>query len=66
MLEEISDEELEVNHRRTIKPLKAKIDWDYMREATLASDFSLLYETAFCCVSSRSNTWAVDFSKKSA
>jgi hypothetical protein len=34
-----------------------------MREATLASDFSLLYETAFCCVSSRANSWAVDFSK---
>ena len=63
MLQDIPDEELEAYYCRTIKPLKAKIDWDYMREATLASDFSLLYETAFCCVSSRSNTWAVDFSK---
>jgi lipopolysaccharide/colanic/teichoic acid biosynthesis glycosyltransferase len=63
MLQDIPDEELEAYYCRTIKPLKAKIDWDYMREATLASDFSLLYETALCCVSSRANSWAVDFSK---
>ena len=44
-------------------PLKAKIDWDYMGEATLGSDFSLLYETAFSCFSSRGSVWAVDFSK---
>ena len=63
MLQDIPDEELEAYYCRMIKPLKAKIDWDYMREATLSSDFSLLYETAFCCVSSRANSWAVDFSK---
>jgi lipopolysaccharide/colanic/teichoic acid biosynthesis glycosyltransferase len=63
MLQEIPDDELEAYYCRMIKPLKAKIDWDYMGEATLASDFSLLYETAFCCVSSRANSWAVDFSK---
>jgi lipopolysaccharide/colanic/teichoic acid biosynthesis glycosyltransferase len=61
----LPDEELEAYYCRMIKPLKAKIDWDYMREATLASDFSLLYETAYCCVSSRANSWAVDFSKSS-
>src|SRR6204780_4014180 len=65
MLQDIPDEELEAYYCRMIKPLKAKIDWDYMREATLASDFSLLYETAFCSVSSRANSWAVDFSKSS-
>jgi lipopolysaccharide/colanic/teichoic acid biosynthesis glycosyltransferase len=63
MLQDIPDEDLEAYYCRTIKPLKAKIDWDYMREATLASDFALLYETAACCVSSRANSWAVDFSK---
>jgi len=63
MLQDIPDDELEAYYCRTIKPLKAKIDWDYMREATLASDFLLLYETAFCCVSSRANSWAIDFSK---
>jgi lipopolysaccharide/colanic/teichoic acid biosynthesis glycosyltransferase len=63
MLQDIPDQELEAYYCRTIKPLKAKIDWDYMSEATLLSDFSLLYETAFSCVSSRANSWAVDFSK---
>jgi lipopolysaccharide/colanic/teichoic acid biosynthesis glycosyltransferase len=63
MLQDIPDEELEGYYCRMIKPLKAKIDWDYMREATLVSDFSLLYETAFCCFSSRGNSWAIDFSK---
>ncbi len=63
MLQDIPDDELEAYYCRTIKPLKAKIDWDYMREATLASDFSLLYETAYCCLSSRTNSWAIDFSK---
>src|SRR6202041_1048054 len=63
MLQDIPDDELEAYYCRMIKPLKAKIDWDYMREATLVSDFSLLYETAYCCVSSRANSWAVDFSK---
>ena len=65
MLQDIPDDELEAYYCRTIKPLKAKIDWDYMREATLASDFSLLYETAFSCISSRGNSWAIDFSKSS-
>jgi lipopolysaccharide/colanic/teichoic acid biosynthesis glycosyltransferase len=63
MLQDIPDHELEEYYCRTIKPLKAKIDWDYMGEATLASDFSLLYETAFSCFSSRGSVWAVDFSK---
>jgi lipopolysaccharide/colanic/teichoic acid biosynthesis glycosyltransferase len=63
MLQDIPDDELEAYYCRTIKPLKAKIDWDYMGDATLASDFSLLYETVLCCVSSRANSWAVDFSK---
>jgi lipopolysaccharide/colanic/teichoic acid biosynthesis glycosyltransferase len=63
MLQDIPDDELEAYYCRMIKPLKAKIDWDYMREATLVTDFSLLYETAVCCISSRVNSWAVDFSK---
>jgi lipopolysaccharide/colanic/teichoic acid biosynthesis glycosyltransferase len=62
MLQDIPDDELEAYYCRMIKPLKAKIDWDYMREATLMSDFSLLYETVFCCVSSRANSWVDDFS----
>jgi lipopolysaccharide/colanic/teichoic acid biosynthesis glycosyltransferase len=63
MLHNIPNDDLESYYCRIIKPLKAKIDWDYMREATLMSDFSLLYETVFCCVSSRANSWVDDFSK---
>jgi lipopolysaccharide/colanic/teichoic acid biosynthesis glycosyltransferase len=66
MLQDIPDDELEAYYCRTIKPLKAKIDWDYMREATLISDFSLLYETAFSCVSSRANSWVGEDYSKSA
>jgi lipopolysaccharide/colanic/teichoic acid biosynthesis glycosyltransferase len=65
MLQDIPDEELEAYTCRLINPLKAKIDWDYMREATLATDFDLLWRSAFCCVSSRANSWAIDFSKSS-
>jgi lipopolysaccharide/colanic/teichoic acid biosynthesis glycosyltransferase len=65
MLQDIPDEELEAYYCSMIKPLKAKIDWDYMREATFLSDLSLIYETTFSCFSNRENTWAVDFSNPS-
>jgi lipopolysaccharide/colanic/teichoic acid biosynthesis glycosyltransferase len=65
MLQDIPEEELEAYNRRMINPLKAKIDWDYMSESTLLSDFEMLYRTAVCCFSSRSNSWAIDFSKLS-
>jgi lipopolysaccharide/colanic/teichoic acid biosynthesis glycosyltransferase len=63
MLQDIPDDALEAYYCRMIKPLKAKIDWDYMGKATLATDFVLLYETARCCVSARSNSWTVEFSE---
>ena len=48
MLQDVSDDDLEVYYCRMIKPLKSKIDWEYMSEATLASDLALLYKTARC------------------
>jgi lipopolysaccharide/colanic/teichoic acid biosynthesis glycosyltransferase len=63
MLQDIPDDDLEAYYCRMIKPLKAKIDWDYMRKATLATDFALLYETARCFVSPRSDSWPVDLSE---
>jgi lipopolysaccharide/colanic/teichoic acid biosynthesis glycosyltransferase len=63
MLRDIPDDDLEAYYCRMIRPLKAKIDWDYMRKATLSSDFALLYETACCCVTARSNSRTVDFSE---
>jgi lipopolysaccharide/colanic/teichoic acid biosynthesis glycosyltransferase len=53
MLQDIPDHELESYYCRLIKPLKVKLDWDYMAQATLASDIALLCETAVCCLSSR-------------
>ena len=63
MLQDVSDDDLEVYYCRMIKPLKSKIDWEYMREATLASDLALLYKTVRCCVSTRASSWAVDLSE---
>jgi lipopolysaccharide/colanic/teichoic acid biosynthesis glycosyltransferase len=62
MLQDIPDHELEAYYCRMIKPLKAKLDWDYMRQATLASDLALLYETAACCVSSRPDVLTINLS----
>jgi lipopolysaccharide/colanic/teichoic acid biosynthesis glycosyltransferase len=63
MLHDIPNDDLESFYCRIIKPLKAKIDWDYMSKATLASDFSVLYETAICCSSLRARSWTVDHSE---
>ena len=58
LLQDIPDEDLEEYYCRTIKPLKAKIDWDYMRRATLVSDIALLYRTAASCLSTNSEILA--------
>ena len=62
MLKDIPDHELESYNSRTIIPLKRKLDWDYMGQATLASDIALLYETAACCISGRPNSFMIDLS----
>lgn len=63
MLQDIPDHELETYNCRLIKPLKAKLDWDYMSQATLGSDIAMLYQTAVSCVSSKSNSWSIDLSR---
>ncbi|HEY4051397.1 MAG TPA: sugar transferase [Acidobacteriaceae bacterium] len=60
MLQFIPDDELEHFNSRMIIPLKGKLDWDYMRRATLASDIALLYKTAACCIPGRPNAKGVD------
>ena len=62
MLQDIPDHELEVYNSRTIIPLKGKLDWDYMGQATFASDLALLCETAACCLSGRPNSFMIDLS----
>ncbi len=53
ILQDISDNDLEWYYCRFIRPLKIKLDWDYMSQATLASDVALLRETVACCLSRR-------------
>jgi lipopolysaccharide/colanic/teichoic acid biosynthesis glycosyltransferase len=53
MLQNIPDHELETYNSRTIIPLKEKLDFEYMGQATLASDLALLWETAACCLLGR-------------
>jgi len=62
MLQDIPAHELEAYYCRAIQPLKAKLDREYMRQATLASDLALLYQTATACLSRRSNQWSIDLS----
>jgi lipopolysaccharide/colanic/teichoic acid biosynthesis glycosyltransferase len=51
ILQTIPDHELEIYNWKMIIPLKAKLDWEYMSQATLATDFALLYKTAARCLS---------------
>jgi lipopolysaccharide/colanic/teichoic acid biosynthesis glycosyltransferase len=60
MLQDIPTHELESYYCREIQPLKAKLDREYMRQATFASDLSMLYQTATACISRRPNQFTVD------
>ncbi len=53
ILQDIPDNDLEWYYCRFIRPLKIKLDRDYMSQATLASDVALLRETLACCLSRR-------------
>jgi lipopolysaccharide/colanic/teichoic acid biosynthesis glycosyltransferase len=53
LLRRVPEQELDVFYARTIKPLKAKLDWEYMQRATWWSDLGLLWCTATACLSSR-------------
>jgi lipopolysaccharide/colanic/teichoic acid biosynthesis glycosyltransferase len=54
LLRHIPQHELDLYYASTIKPLKAKLDWEYMQRATWWSDLGLLWCTATACLSSRS------------
>lgn len=51
ILQKIPQHELDYFYARTIKPLKAKLDWEYMQRATWRSDFALLWSTLTACLS---------------
>jgi lipopolysaccharide/colanic/teichoic acid biosynthesis glycosyltransferase len=52
LLRLVPEHELDLFYARTIKPLKAKLDWEYMQRATWATDLGLLWCTATACLSS--------------
>jgi lipopolysaccharide/colanic/teichoic acid biosynthesis glycosyltransferase len=52
LLRRIPEHDLDVFYARTIKPLKAKLDWEYMQRATWWTDLGLLWCTATACLSS--------------
>lgn len=54
LLRRVPEHELDLFYARTIKPLKAKLDWEYMQRATWWTDLGLLWCTATACLSSRS------------
>lgn len=51
LLRRVPCHELDLFYARTIKPLKAKLDWEYMQRATWWSDLGLLWCTATACIS---------------
>jgi lipopolysaccharide/colanic/teichoic acid biosynthesis glycosyltransferase len=51
LLQHVPEHNLEIFYARTIKPLKAKLDWEYMQRATCLSDFGLIWCTLTACLS---------------
>lgn len=54
LLSRIPEQDLDLYYARTIKPLKARLDWEYMQRATWWTDLGLLWCTATACLTSRS------------
>jgi len=50
MLRKVPPHDLDKFYESTVKPLKARLDSEYMEQATLASDIGLLLCTASACV----------------
>lgn len=52
--------DLERFYERRIKPVKAKLDMEYMQQATLATDLALIVKTAASCIASKSKQSHLD------
>ena len=52
LLRRVPAHDLDFFYARTIKPLKAKLDWEYMQRASCWTDLGLLWCTATACLSS--------------
>ena len=60
MLSQVPREHLDAYYDRFVKPTKARIDWEYMRFATLATDIGILWQTARACLSERESSYRVE------
>jgi len=50
LLAAIPEEELDEIYEKYVKPAKARLDFEYMRNATFTSDLAILWKTAVSCV----------------
>lgn len=57
-LSEIPKDQLEAFYETFVKPAKARLDLEYMRTATLASDLKVLWRTASACLFSADDALA--------
>lgn len=58
-LSEIPEDQLEIFYEMFVKPTKARLDLEYMRTATFASDLSILWRTATSCLFSANDSLSV-------
>lgn len=58
-LSEIPEDQLETFYEKFVKPTKARLDLEYMRSATLATDLNILWRTLTACLFSCDDTLAV-------
>ncbi|HZZ37814.1 MAG TPA: sugar transferase [Acidobacteriaceae bacterium] len=58
-LSEIPEGQLEGFYEMFVKPTKARLDLDYMRSATLASDLKILWRTATSCLFSPEDSLSI-------
>lgn len=59
MLSQIPLEHLDAYYERFVKPLKARIDREYMQSASLKTDLGILWQTAKCCISKKESKYRV-------
>jgi lipopolysaccharide/colanic/teichoic acid biosynthesis glycosyltransferase len=59
MLKDVPREALDLFYEQKVKPLKAELDLDYMRTATLGTDLGILWKTAKACLSKESEELVV-------
>ncbi|MGA9884337.1 MAG: sugar transferase [Candidatus Acidiferrales bacterium] len=57
MLQDIPGDELDTFYDSEIRPRKARLDRRYMRKASFASDFTIIWKTAAACLSPKPTRW---------